>query len=281
MSARVNPRRCLLFVPGSRAERFEKALATDADQVCIDLEDAVPPADKASARAAVVSFLAVSRVARSELGVRINNVNTDAGRADLHALATSAVKPAFVMLAKTEHADDVRCAARVLEGTPLIALLESPAAVFEARAIAKAAISMRGLMFGGYDYAVAARVLPRSSGWLLPRSMIAMAAAEANIDAIDVPSLETTDMRVVTRETIDVIALGFSCRAAIHPAQVAVIQEAYLPSAAEIAHARRVVDASVAANGAAVAVDGKLVDLPIELAARRVLARATFGQSAG
>jgi citrate lyase beta subunit len=272
-----NPRRCLLFVPGARPERFEKALAADADQVCIDLEDAVPLAEKAAARRDALQFVAQTKSSRCELGVRINAVNSAEGRADMQAIASMNVKPAFVMLPKVESVADIQHAVNAMPEVPLIALLESPGAVFEARAIAKASPRVRGLMFGGYDYAVAARVTPRSLGWLVPRSMIAMAAAEAGIAAIDVPSLETQNMNVVEQETAEVIALGFSCRAAIHPAQVSVIQRAFLPNESEAAHAKRVVDASTLANGAAIAVDGKLVDLPIELAARRVLSLAQFG----
>jgi citrate lyase beta subunit len=271
-----NPRRCLLFVPGARPDRFAKALSADADQVCIDLEDAVPMADKASARAAVIAFLADRPQSRSELGVRINPPTTDAGRADMAALSTAKPKPDFVMIAKTESAADVSIARAQLGATPLIALLESPHAVFNARSIA-AEPGMQAMMFGGYDYAVAARVIPRSQGWLWPRSMLAAAAAEAGIGAIDVPSLEVNDLDVVKRETAEVLALGFSGRAAIHPAQVAAIQNAYLPDAAEADRAQRIIAATEAANGAVVAVDGKMVDLPIELAARRTLALARHG----
>jgi citrate lyase subunit beta/citryl-CoA lyase/(S)-citramalyl-CoA lyase len=272
----VNPRRCLLFVPGSRPERFEKALAADADQMCIDLEDAVPPAEKASACAAVLTFLAKRPASRSEIGVRINPITTDDGRADLAAFAGSAAKPDFVMIAKTENAADVSTAAQTLVGLPLIALLESPTAIFEARAIAKQA-GLQAMMFGGYDYAVAARVTPRSAGWNWPRAMLAAAAAEAGIGAIDVPSLETNDMSIVARETEEVIAQGFSARAAIHPNQVAVIQDAYLPTAKDAEKAKRIVEGAHAAHGGVFTIDGKMVDRPIELAAQRTLALAAFG----
>lgn len=273
----TNPRRCLLFVPGSRAERFDKALAADADQVCIDLEDAVPPAQKVAAREALLAFLARHVAQRSELGVRINPVTTEEGEADLNALAASMQKPAFVMLAKTESAADIETAARALGGVPLIALLESPGAIFNARAIAGASGSIQALMFGGYDYAVAARVAPRGPGWFWPRSMLAAAAAEAGIGAIDVPSLDINDADAVHAETDEAIALGFSARAAIHPNQVAVIQRCYLPDAVDAERSRRIVESAAGAHGAAFTFEGKMVDRPIELAARRTVALAAFG----
>lgn len=275
----VNLRRCLLFVPGARAERFEKALSSGADQVCIDLEDAVLPNEKESAREATFDFIAHASRNGCELGVRINPISTPLGAGDLQRLIARGIQPSFVMLPKVESADDVMAADKVLSGTAirLIALLESPRAVFESRAIARATKRTQGLMFGGFDYAVAARVKPNGPGWLWPRAQIAAAAAEAEISAIDVPSVEFKQLDSLARETLDVIALGFTAKAAIHPAQVAPIQEAFLPTVAERDHAARVLDAIAQGTGAAIAVDGKLVDRPIELAARRIAELAERG----
>jgi citrate lyase beta subunit len=277
-----NLRRCLLFVPGARAERFDKALASGADQVCIDLEDAVPPHEKDSAREAAFDFIArAARTVRNgvELGVRVNPVATPLGISDLQRLIARGIEPDFVMLPKVESAGDVTAADKLLSATaiPLIALLESPRAVFESRAIAGAVERLQALMFGGFDYAVAARVKPQSTGWLWPRAQIAAAAAEAEIGAIDVPSVEFKQLDTLTRETLDVIALGFTAKAAIHPAQVAPIQQAFLPTLAERDYATRVLDAIAQGTGAAIAVDGKLVDRPIELAARRIAELAERG----
>jgi citrate lyase subunit beta/citryl-CoA lyase/(S)-citramalyl-CoA lyase len=279
MSLALNPRRCLLFVPGSRPERFEKALATDADQVCIDLEDAVPLADKATARQATLDFIAAAGSLRSELGLRINNATSALGRADLVAISSGGFRPAFVMLPKVESADEILRVLEVLNHAeiPLIAQLESPHAVFEARAIANATKQLQALMFGGFDYAVAARIKPGYDGWLWARGMIAAAAAEAETGAIDVPSLEIKDVPEVALDTQRVMDLGFTSKSAIHPAQVDVIQRAFLPTSHELAHAEKVVAAMKAANGGAIAVDGKLVDRPIELAAIRVMDLAKLG----
>jgi citrate lyase beta subunit len=274
-----NPRRCLLFVPGSRPDRFDKALASDADQVCIDLEDAVALADKATARRATLDFIAAAGPLRSELGLRINNATTALGRADLVAISSGGFRPAFVMLPKVESADEILRVLEVLNHAEiaLIAQLESPHAVFEARAIANATKQLQALMFGGFDYAVAARIKPGYDGWLWARGMIAAAAAEAETGAIDVPSLEIKDVPEVALDTQRVMDLGFTSKSAIHPAQVDVIQRAFLPTSHELAHAEKVVAAMQAADGGAIAVDGKLVDRPIELAAIRVMELAKLG----
>jgi citrate lyase subunit beta/citryl-CoA lyase/(S)-citramalyl-CoA lyase len=274
-----NPRRCLLFVPGARPDRFEKALATNADQVCIDLEDAVPLADKVTARRATLDFIAAAGICRSELGLRINRATTDLGRADLVAIASGGFRPAFVMLPKVESAEEILGVLDVLNHAeiPLIAQLESPHAVFEARLIARATRRVQALMFGCFDYAVAARIKPAYDGWLWARGMIAAAAAEAEIGVIDVPSLEIKDLAEVALDTQRVMDLGFTNKSAIHPAQVDAIQRAFLPTSHELAYAEKVVAAMKAADGAAIAVDGKLVDRPIELAALRVIELAKLG----
>ncbi len=282
----ANPRRCLLFVPGVRADRFQKALDTGADQVCIDLEDAVPLADKASARHTTLEFIAsanTSHAHHGELGLRINNVLTEHGQADLAAIAASRARPAFIMLPKVESAAEILKAQHILNLSdfPFIAQLESPHAVFEARNIARASNRVQALMFGGFDYAVAARIKPGYDGWLWARGMIAAAAAEAEIGAIDVPSLEIKRLQSVEDDTQKIIALGFTGKAAIHPAQVDAIQLVYLPTSHEVAKAEKILAAIRAvagsANSAAIAVDGKLVDRPIELAAQRIVELAKLG----
>ncbi len=275
----MNPRRCLLFVPGSRPERFEKARATDADQVCIDLEDAVGPQDKSSARRAAFEFIAQRRAARGELGLRINAVSSVEGARDLAALRASTIEPDFIMLPKVESADEVLAAARAL-GTRkprLIALIESPRGVLDARTIAGATPRLDALMFGGFDFAVALR---GRAGWecfYAPRVQLAMVAAERGLGFIDVPYLDIKDPAGLAAETDRVIALGATAKAAIHPDQVSAIQSRFLPTADELERARAIVAAIEAAHGEAVAVDGKLVDRPIELAARRALALEEWG----
>jgi len=272
-----NARRCLLFVPGIRPERFDKALASGADQVCLDLEDAVPPGDKDAARQLCFEFLGAPRSARCEVGLRINVISSDFGRRDLRELIASGLKPAFVMLPKVELPDEVRVAIEALAPAqvPIIAQLESPTAIFEARAIARAGAGhLQALMFGGYDYAIAARCTPGWDAWLWARAQLVAAAAEAEVGAIDVPSLELNDAAQVADETRRVLALGFTAKSAIHPAQVASIQAAFVADRAAVERARRIVAAAEGAGGAAVAIDGKLVDRPVELAARRTLALA-------
>lgn len=280
-AADPTPRRCVLFVPGSRPERYAKALASGADQVAIDLEDAVGPADKDTARDAALAFLGMLANGSSggECGIRINPPSTPEGARDLQALAEAAVDPAFVMVPKAESAADVAVVDAALGGrlARVVPLIESPRGLLACEAVATASTRVSALMFGGYDYAVALRGRPGWESFLAPRTRLAIVAAAVGIGFIDVPFLAIDDAGSLAAETDRVIALGATAKAAIHPAQVATIQARFLPGADELAWARRVVDAIDARAGEAVAVDGKLVDRPIELAARRALALGALG----
>jgi citrate lyase beta subunit len=274
-----NPRRCLLFVPGSRPERYEKAIATGADQVCIDLEDAVAPGDKETARAALFAFLADKPESRSEIGLRINPLSTELGQADLKALANSGLTPAFVMLPKVETVAELQQADAALAhiDTVLIAQIETPKGLLDARMIAAASPRLQALMFGGFDYIVALRGRACWESFFAPRVQLATIAAEAGIGCLDVPYLDIKDDAGLIAETDRVIALGFTAKAAIHPAQVDSIQSRYLPTAAEYERAQRVVAALAASGGEAIQLDGKLVDRPIEIAAERAIALGAYG----
>ena len=275
----ANPRRCLLFVPGSRPERYEKAIATGADQVCIDLEDAVAPGDKESARASLFAFLADKPEGRSEIGLRINPLSTALGQADLAALAASGLKPAFVMLPKVETAAELAQADQALAAidTVFIAQIETPRGLLDARAIAAASPRLQALMFGGFDYIVALRGRASWESFFHPRVQLATIAAEAGVGCLDVPWLDIKDEAGLVAETDRVIALGFTAKAAIHPAQVGPIQQRYLPTADEYARAQRVIEALSANRGEAIQLDGKLVDRPIEIAAERAVALGALG----
>jgi len=279
----ANPRRCLLFVPGSRPERFEKAIATGVDQVCIDLEDAVASDDKDSAREVTFEFLARVPVSRSEVGLRLNPLGTDLGRRDLEALADSGLAPAFVMLPKVETVSELEDADAALDGrgTALIAQIETPRGLLDARALAAATPRLQALMFGGFDFIVALRGRACWESFFQPRVQLALIAAEAGIGCIDVPFLDIRDEDGLVAESDRVIALGFTAKAAIHPAQVDPIQQRYLPTADELARARRVIEALASSGGSAVQLDGKLVDRPIEIAAERALALGAHGVRPG
>jgi citrate lyase subunit beta/citryl-CoA lyase/(S)-citramalyl-CoA lyase len=262
--------RTFLFVPGNRPERFEKALATGADAVCIDLEDAVAPGDKAQARGAVLAYLAARTPSGAKVGVRVNGVRTPEGPDDAKALSGAGAD--FVMVPKADAPADL-AAVRAAQGAaapPLWPIVESAEAVRNAWDIA-AAPGVAGVLFGGADYAAD---LGCTLGWdalLFARGTLAAACARAGVELLDVPHFDVRDLDDLRASTLRAKAMGFTGRACIHPDQVEPVAAVFAPTAEELERARRVCAAFDAAGGAAALLDGKLIELPVIRAARRVL----------
>lgn len=269
-------RRSLLFVPGSRPERFDKAAAAGADMVCIDLEDACPPDQKAEARDAALNWIA-SYGGPTLPVLRINSLRTVFGLKDLNVLADQqAADGLTLMLPKVESPEDVVIVDELLQNPSFrfIALVESARGIEAASEIARASDRLIGLMLGGADLAAELRSEMSWDALFYARSKLAFAASRTQLDLIDVPWLDVKDQAGLENETLRVAAMGFSCKAAIHPAQVEPINACLSPSAEEIARARKIVDACAASSDGALLVDGKLVDRPVLLAAQRIVAFA-------
>jgi citrate lyase subunit beta/citryl-CoA lyase/(S)-citramalyl-CoA lyase len=265
--------RSLLFVPGARPDRFEKAIASGADAVCIDLEDAVAPAQKAEARIATLNFLS-KPLNGAVVGLRVNALSTVDGPEDAAALAKSAARPAFVMIPKAAsglEVEQVRAALGV-RCPPLWPLMETAEAFFALPDIARAVGEAGGIMFGGADYSAS---IGSDMGWdalYAARAAIVAAAALSGCETIDVPFLDVKDEAGLMAETRRVKAMGFTGRACIHPAQVAAINAIFTPSTDEISKAEKIRAAYEAAGGGVALVDGKLIERPVLRAAERVLA---------
>jgi len=221
----------LLFVPGSAPARFAKALATDADLVCIDLEDAVAADAKADARAAAIAAIG-PRVA-----IRVNGVLTEEGRADLSALAEAGNHPDLVLLPKVESAAEVAVAHQALPAVGLVPLIETARGLRLAHEIG-AAPGVVAMMFGGGDLSGELGVALAWEPLAVVRGLFVLACAEAQVPAIDVPWIALDDADGLAEEARRAHAIGFQAKAAIHPAQLDAIHAAMRPSPALIAEAR-------------------------------------------
>lgn len=268
---------CLLFVPGTRPDRFAKAAAAGAGTICLDLEDAVPDAQKALARAEVLRFLAEPPVQGVERAVRINALTTAHGAADVQALRAAGVVPDVLVVPKVRAAEELRSLA-VLWGPrmpPLLAILETAAGVLHAEEIA--AHARAGLLFGAADLATELNVAAGSPMIDHARGMAILAAAAAGVEILDTPFLEVRDAAGLAAQAQRARTWGFTGLAAIHPAQVPVIRAAFLPTAAEVDEAQRGLAAFAAAGGAACLLDGRLIEKPIAARYQRILALAGRG----
>lgn len=258
----------MLFVPGSRPERLDKALAAGADSVCIDLEDAVPADGKHAARAA-----AIAAIGRPGLAIRINGVATRAGIADLLALAEAPTRPAHIYVPMVESPAELQIIRAVLadENVGLIPLIETVEGLENAAAIAAdPAVVM--VMFGGGDFSAQLGVALEWEPLLLARQRLVMACAAANKPAMDVPCIKLDDAEGLIEETRRAKAIGFSAKAAIHPAQLDGIHSVFRPTLAQVAEAEEAIAAFAAAGGAAIRFNGRMLEAPIMRRYQQILA---------
>jgi citrate lyase beta subunit len=272
-----NPR-SMLFVSGEKPERFAKAMASGADLVCIDLEDAVHPAHKAEARLQVLDWLQTHPASDggARRALRVNGLRTLEGLRDLLALAESALALDVLIVPKVEAAADLQTVQAWLgpQVRSLVALIETPLAIECAAAIARAGGRLGALMLGGVDLTADLGASLDWDGLYGARSRLVNAAKACGLQAWDVPHLDLADGAGLEHETRRVIGLGFDCKSAIHPQQVAPIHAAFRPSAAELDWARALM-ASLPpdAESGAFLFQGRMVDAPVVRRARRVVER--------
>lgn len=276
--------RSKLFVPGSRPELFDKALAGAADALSLDLEDAVPAAAKAEARVRVAAFIssAGARDAKKLLIVRVNALTTPYFAADLAAVAVPGVD--LINLPKCESADDVIAAAHALErmesaaAIRLLVNIETPRALRQAAQIATAHPRVAGLQLGLGDLFEPFGIDRRDQA-NVHAAMFAlrMAAAEADVFCCDSAFAAIEDEAGFCAEAQLARRLGFVGKTCIHPRQVPLANAVFRFDDEEIATARRIVDAAhaAAARGLnAFAVDGRMIDPPYLRRAEAIVAAA-------
>lgn len=269
--------RSWLFVPGNRPERFDKALRAGADAVIVDLEDAVAPPDKDAARATVAAWLDERPLdsfgsKAPALVVRINGADTSWFADDL-ALAAKAGLHAL-MIPKAERAGTLADVAGA-GARAVVPMIES-ASGFAALPALCAAAGVERLAFGNIDFQVDLGMRDAHEEELLYfRSRIVLESRLAGLAApIDGVSTALDDSARLATDVQRARRLGFGAKLCIHPRQVAQVNSLFAPSDEERAWARRVLDAAAVAGGAAVAVDGKMVDKPVMLRAEAILREA-------
>ena len=266
--------RSWLFTPATRPERFAKAAETGADVLLIDLEDAVAPRDKAAARTTALDYLAGLR-AGTLRALRINGLDTRAGIADLDALLGSAASADFLVLPKTETAGHLQILDRLLtavgKATRLVGLIESARGLAALEAISTATPRLAGLMFGAADMSADLGAVTAWQPLAFARGKLIVACALGGVLAIDSPFFELHDEAGLKQEVTAAVALGFSAKAAIHPAQIGAINAALTPSAEAVEKARAILAENAKGVGM---VDGQMIDEAIARTARRVLAAA-------
>ena len=272
-----------MFVPGHKQKMIDKAVGLKADVLIFDLEDGVPPTEVDRARKAVGTALGRSPAGPTRF-VRTHGPRHAGMDADLQAV----VRPGLqgLMVPKIEQPDDVLKVDRLLEkreaqaglapgSVPLLATIESARGVVQAPAIAASCPRLIGLMFGAEDFALDLGLFSpgvTEDEMLYARSALVVAAASARLEAVDKVYPDIRDRAGLARETRKARQLGFTGKALIHPAQIGTVHRVFSPTQEEVEYARRVVAAFEAApDEGAIAVDERLVDLPVVERARRIL----------
>jgi citrate lyase subunit beta/citryl-CoA lyase len=285
--------RSLLFVPANGGSKLDKAFASGADAVIIDLEDSIAPEQKDVARKNAAAFLtgAVAQTARPRLLVRVNSLATGLTDADLDAVVPA--RPDAIMLPKAEggaaliQADTKLTAREAISGIAdghikiLAQAIESAAGIFQIGTFRAASPRLIGMTWGPEDLSaeLGAESNRDSDGRLtqpyrLARSLCLFGAAAAAVPAIETIHTDFRNLDALRRDTEEARRDGFTGRLAIHPAQVAVINEVFTPTADALAQARAIVQAFAASPGAgAIAIDGKMYDRPHLVRAQQLLAR--------
>ena len=263
--------RSYLFVPADRPERIAKALVSGADAVIVDLEDAVAAPAKDEARHALAAWLRAAG-AGPQVVVRVNGADTEWFSADLATCAAPAVRA--VMLPKAGQRGDVAAVHQALPGKPIIALIETAEGFDRMREIAHSA-GVERLAFGSIDFQLDLGMAGNGEELLFFRSHFVLESRLARLaPPVDGITTAIDDAALVERDAQAARRLGFGAKLCIHPRQVEAVNRGFMPTATEIDWARRVLAAAQQAAGAAVAVDGKMVDRPVLMRAEALLRQA-------
>ncbi|TEA79991.1 HpcH/HpaI aldolase/citrate lyase family protein [Allopusillimonas ginsengisoli] len=280
--------RSKLFVPASRPELYTKAMQSEADGISFDLEDAVEQRRKATARVELATWLK-SLPPKQEVGkiliVRCNSIDTPEFQDDIQAVACAALHQ--INLPKVESPDAVIAMAEALEraekehgvDTPIgiLANIESPRGLRCASEIARAHPRVCGLQIGFGDLFKPLGIQPSNEACQYVRIQVRLAAGEAGIEAYDGAYVDIGNPQGYEEDAKAANAMGFAGKSCIHPSQVRLANNIFIPDAAEVAHALRVMEAAennLARGTGAFVVDGKLVDGPFIESARRLIERA-------
>lgn len=265
-----------LFVPGDRPDRFDKAAATGADAVILDLEDAVIPGAKELARSQVVSWLTRGWAddgggTRHRGWVRINAVGTPWYDGDVGALAPAPGLLGLVVPKAEDPGALVALREQLGSAIGIVALVESALGMHHAVEIAQVADR---LAFGSIDYAVDLGAEHTPTALLHARSTMVLASRVAGIEGpVDGVTTALRDEELLTEDVAAAAELGFTGKLLIHPAQVAPVAQGFAPTPDEIQWARRVLTAVADAAAGAVSLDGSMIDKPVVDRARRILDR--------
>lgn len=292
--------RSLVFVPGNRANMLERALGFGADIVMVDLEDSVPPGEKAAACDLAVEWVPRLAAAGRRVMVRVNSLDTGLAADELAAVVCPDL--AGISIGKGNTAWDLQQVDRLLApleatagiaagGIKVVPWIETAMAIVHVYEMAQASQRIVGIAFGAEDYTNDMGVIRNDFGeeCYYARSAVAVAARAAGVGALDGPFVGFRDPEGLRKDAGTARQMGYTGKFAIHPAQIDIINETFSPNPEDVAYAQRVVAAweeAEAAGRGSLSIDGRMVDVPVVKRAQNLLAlvseieRQTAGQVA-
>ncbi len=281
--------RSIVFVPGNRSNMLERALEFGADIIMVDLEDSVPPGEKAAACELATEWVPRLTEAGKRVMVRVNALETGLAAAELAAVVSPDL--AGISIGKGNTAWDMQQVDQLL--TPLeakagidpgsirvIPWIETAMAIVHVYEMARASQRIVGIAFGAEDYTNDMGVVRSDFGeeCYFARSAVAVAARAAGVAGLDGPFVGFRDPEGLWSDASAARRMGYTGKFAIHPAQIDTINETFSPNAEDVAYARRVVEAwdeAEAAGRGSLSIDGRMVDVPVVKRAQNLLAQAT------
>lgn len=261
-----SPPRSYLFVPGNRGDRFAKAYDSGAHAVILDLEDSVSPSEKSEARSTIAAWLSAER----PVFLRVNSVDTEWFRDDMRLCELPGV--AGVVLSKTQSSEEIRALCAIAsDSLTILPLIETAQGFWNALSIAGAR-NVQRLFFGTIDFR--ADIGIPDEELLFFRSQLVLVSRIAGIaPPVDGVSTRIDDGAQLRTDALRARTLGFGGKLCIHPRQIRIVNDCFLPSPEEFEWARRIMDAAATSGGAAIAVEGEMVDRPVLARARAILSQ--------
>ncbi len=283
----MHSRRALLYMPGDDWKKITKSITLGVDCICMDMEDGVAASRKAEARATIAKALQELDFGQSEKLARINSVGPGWEKDDIAAVLPyhpdGIVIPKIEALEQVQWASDIIAGAELNYGWPFNSIrmlvgVETARGILNLKEIASHP-RLDGIIFGGEDFAASVGATRSSDATelLYARQAVIVACAAFSLQAIDIVHIDFKDAEGLRVEAEQGAGFGFSGKQVIHPNQVQVTQEAFTPSDAAIANAKRIVEtfeASQKEGKGAYALDGKMIDMPLLKYAQKVLERA-------
>ena len=278
--------RSLVFVPGNRANMLERALGFGADIVMVDLEDSVPPGEKAAACELAVAWAPRLAAAGRRVMVRVNSLDTGLTADELAAVVAPDL--AGISIGKGNTSWDLQQVDRLLApleagagmaagSVKVVPWIETAMAIVHVYEMAQASQRIVGIAFGAEDYTNDMGVIRNDFGeeCYYARSAVAVAARAAGVGALDGPFVGFRDPDGLRKDAGTARQMGYTGKFAIHPAQIDIINETFSPNPDDVAYARRVVAAweeAEAAGRGSLSIDGRMVDVPVVKRAQNLLA---------